>query len=85
MTQDCVSSALTLQFLAWLDMRSRTYGETMEAWRTNCPRMTVWEDVRDAGLVEIAPRAGAGMSGATVHLTEAGRSLLALQAESVDR
>src|SRR5262249_45361315 len=35
---------LTLQFLAWLAERPRSYAETMEAWRTSCPRLSVWED-----------------------------------------
>ncbi len=42
------SAALTLQFLAWVDEGPRTYGEAMEAWRSTCPRLSIWEDaVRD--------------------------------------
>ena len=42
---------LTLDFLAWLAARPRDYADVMEAWRTSCPRLTVWEDAIDAGLV----------------------------------
>jgi hypothetical protein len=33
-----------LEFLRWLSSRPRTYAEAMEAWRTSCPRLSVWED-----------------------------------------
>ena len=49
---------LTLQFLEWLAARPRTYAETMEAWRTSCPRMPVWEDAVDEGLIRLEHRAG---------------------------
>jgi len=46
-------SALTLQLLAWISTQPRTYGEAMEAWRTNCPRMPIWEDAVSDGLIEV--------------------------------
>ena len=46
-------SALVLEFLSWLSRSRRTYGETMEAWRTSCPRQSIWEDALGAGLVRI--------------------------------
>ena len=33
-----------LQFLAWLSERPRSYADTMEAWKTSCPRLSAWED-----------------------------------------
>jgi len=42
---------LILDLLEWLGRRERTYQETMEAWRTSCPRLPVWEDATDHGLV----------------------------------
>jgi len=42
---------LILDLLEWLGRRERTYQETMEAWRTSCPRLPVWEDATDRGLV----------------------------------
>jgi hypothetical protein len=40
--------------LEWLAVRERTYEEVMEAWRTSCPRLPVWEEANDRGLVESA-------------------------------
>jgi hypothetical protein len=37
-------SLLTVQFLTWLAERPRRYPDVMEAWRSSCPRLTVWED-----------------------------------------
>jgi len=46
-------SALTLQLLEWLAERSRSYAETLEAWKTSCPRLTIWEDAVKDGLVRV--------------------------------
>ncbi len=70
------NQALGLQFLAWVGERPRTYAETMEAWRTSCPRLSIWEDCHGAGLVAVRPNP-AGMAAADVELTPAGRALLA--------
>lgn len=70
-------SALLLQLLAWVDARPRTYRETMDAWRTSCPRMPIWEDATDAGFVEIADGNGAGFQESVVRLTARGREVLA--------
>jgi hypothetical protein len=43
--------ALILDLLDWLTVRERTYEEVMDAWRTSCPRLPVWEDANDRGLV----------------------------------
>ena len=42
---------LILDLLDWLTMRDRTYEEVMDAWRTSCPRLPVWEDANDRGLI----------------------------------
>lgn len=42
---------LIADFLAWLGQEPRTCHEALEAWRTNCPRLTVWEEAHDRGLV----------------------------------
>ena len=66
--------ALTLQLLTWVADRPRTYGETMDAWKTSCPRMPVWEDAVSSGLVRVE---GAGrMRERSVRLTPGGRALL---------
>src|SRR5215216_2027512 len=69
------TSALTLQLLAWVAARPRTYGETMEAWRTTCPRLTIWEDAVSDGLVSVD--GAASLQGGRVLVTDSGRALLA--------
>jgi ribosomal-protein-alanine N-acetyltransferase len=44
---------LMLEFLRWVAERPRTYLETMEAWRSSCPRLMIWEDALLDGLIEI--------------------------------
>ena len=73
---DGAPAALLLDLLAWIAVRRRSYGETMEAWRTSCPRLPVWEDAVDAGLIEIVRGRGAGLSRSDVRLTRAGRDRL---------
>ncbi len=67
-------TALTQQFLAWVALAPRTYGDTMEAWRTTCPRMTVWEDAVSEGLVRLEN--GGAMKDAKVVLTPRGQQAL---------
>jgi hypothetical protein len=43
---------LILDLLEWLEFRVRTYEETLDAWRTSCPRFPIWEDASDRGLVK---------------------------------
>jgi hypothetical protein len=38
--------------LSWLRSGPRPYAEVMDAWRTSCPKLPVWEDTLDAGLIE---------------------------------
>jgi hypothetical protein len=48
---DTTVDALIVDLLIWLEIRERTYQEVMDAWRTSCPRLTVWEDANDRKLV----------------------------------
>jgi hypothetical protein len=48
---DPVVEGLILDLLQWLANGERTYEEVMDAWRTSCPRLPVWEDANDRGLV----------------------------------
>lgn len=64
-------SILLDDFLAWLAAGPRPYAEVMEAWRTSCPRLAVWEEAVDRGLVA----RGRSADGAPiVALTDAGRT-----------
>ena len=63
---------LILDLVEWLERSERTYEETMEAWRTSCPRLPVWEDASERGLVETASANGCLI----VRATPAGRAFL---------
>jgi hypothetical protein len=43
---------LILDLLEWIGPRSRPYAEVLEAWRTSCPRLPVWEEANARGFVE---------------------------------
>jgi D-3-phosphoglycerate dehydrogenase len=44
----------------------------MEAWRTSCPKLPVWEDATDRGLIAMEFAQGRNM----VRITDAGLALL---------
>jgi hypothetical protein len=46
------NKVLILDLLEWIDAQPRRYEEVMDAWRTSCPRLTIWEDTVDAGYVQ---------------------------------
>jgi hypothetical protein len=60
---------LILDLVAFVADRPRPQAEVMEAWRTSCPRLTVWEDAIDSGLVTLQD--------GVVSATAAGRAALA--------
>ena len=68
------------EFLVWVARCPRTYDDAMEAWRSSCPRFTVWEDALAAELVQIVP-CGGRMADAQVTLTRRGVLLLELHSE----
>lgn len=45
------SDELILDLLEWIGPRGRSYAETLDAWKSTCPRLTIWEDANDRGLV----------------------------------
>jgi len=63
---------LVLDLLEWLSRQDRSYEETMDAWRTSCPKLPVWEDANDRGLVFIDNR----NDQSSVRVTPAGIELL---------
>lgn len=67
------NEALTAQFLDWIG-ESRSYDEVLEAWRTSCPRLTIWEDAIGDGLVERAKERDPG--GNRIVVTSSGRAFL---------
>jgi len=64
------------ELLTWIAVRPRTYGETMQAWRTSCPRMPVWEDAVGGGLIHVMHTEGVDMNQSMVKLTASGRAFL---------
>lgn len=43
---------LILDLLEWIGPRSRPYAEVLEAWRTSCPRLPVWEEANKRGFID---------------------------------
>src|ERR1700686_4888040 len=64
---------LVLDLVEWIAREPRLYSEVIETWRTSCPRLTIWEDAVDRGLVARQPAAGAG---GRVTITRGGEKLL---------
>jgi hypothetical protein len=56
--------ALVLDLLEWIGPDARPYAEVLEAWRTSCPRLPVWEDANDRGFIarRYVPERGALVS-----------------------
>jgi len=75
-TVNQTTHALTLQLLEWISAHPRTYDETLDAWRTSCPRLSIWEDACIDGLIEIAP------GGRIVAVSPKGKSLLGSEPRS---
>jgi hypothetical protein len=43
---------LILDLLEWIGSRPRPYAEVLEAWRTSCPRLPVWEEANQRGFID---------------------------------
>lgn len=65
---------LILDLVEWVAREPRAYADVMEAWRTSCPRLTVWEDAVDRGFVARERADGTSLN---VVVTPAGRQFLA--------
>jgi hypothetical protein len=66
--------ALILDLLEWIGPNARPYREVIEAWRTSCPRLPVWEEAIARGFIEHHHSLG---SEATVSVSAAGVKHLA--------
>ncbi|HYM32706.1 MAG TPA: hypothetical protein VEU47_15490 [Candidatus Cybelea sp.] len=64
------------QFLEWIAHRPRTYADVMEAWRTSCPRLPVWENAVGDGLVAFRNVDGQAMTERSIVLTRRGQAAL---------
>jgi len=52
--------ALILDLLEWIGPESRPYSAVIEAWRTSCPRLPVWEEANERGFLEHRHEPGRG-------------------------
>ncbi|MEZ5354255.1 MAG: hypothetical protein R2762_16580 [Bryobacteraceae bacterium] len=64
---------LILDLLEWLARRDRSYEEVMDAWRTSCPKLPVWEEANERGLVREEDAGGVSL----IRVTPRGAALLA--------
>ncbi|KAA0078099.1 hypothetical protein [Tardiphaga sp. P9-11] len=64
---------LILDLLEWIAREPRSHADVLDAWRTSCPRLTVWEDCIDRGF---ATRMHITGHGSIVQVTAAGLSFL---------
>ena len=65
--------ALILDLLEWVGPSPRPYDEVMEAWRTSCPRLPVWEDANARGFIQRHSEPG---QGSLVSVSPAGAAYL---------
>jgi hypothetical protein len=66
---------LILDLVEWVAAKPRPYAEVMDAWRTSCPRLPVWEEAVARGLVTRRSEGGRAL----VTVTAAGREALRRQ------
>jgi hypothetical protein len=64
--------ALIVDLLEYIAGKERSYAEVIDAWHTSCPKLPVWEEATERGLLTRARVNGH----AVVRLTVAGSALL---------
>jgi hypothetical protein len=64
---------LVHDLVTWIAAEPRPYADVLDAWRTSCPRLPVWEEAVDRGLVTRRTIDGLGLC---VLPTEKGRALV---------
>lgn len=62
---------LICDLLEWLERQPRTHAEVVDGWRTSCPRLPVWEEATERGLV--------ARKGWAIEVTPDGRRFLATE------
>ena len=61
--------SLLLDLLEWIGPSARPYAEVLDAWRTSCPRLPVWEEAKDRAFVTLRRDP---VRGSCVEVSEAG-------------
>jgi hypothetical protein len=64
---------LVLDFVEWVAGEQRSYADVLDAWKTSCPRLTVWEEASERGFVM---RLHVPHQGVFIGVTPAGRAFL---------
>lgn len=67
------NKALVLDLLEFVAKQPRSYVDVMDAWRTSCPRLPIWEDACASGFVT---RESGSQSVTMVRLTAKGEAFL---------
>jgi hypothetical protein len=70
---DRTTLSLLYDLLRFVAEGPRGYAEVMEAWRTSCPRLPIWEEATERGLLR-RERDESGVP--VVRITAAGRAVL---------
>jgi len=65
--------ALLIDLVSWIAREDRDYADVMDAWRTSCPRLPVWEEANARRLVTRRYQSGRGP---VVAVTQTGREFL---------
>ncbi|MGB0631655.1 MAG: hypothetical protein ACPGRZ_13275 [Alphaproteobacteria bacterium] len=65
--------ALVLDLVEWVAKRPQHIDIVMDAWRTSCPRLPVWEDTVDGGYIDRNYVPG---TGTVVSVSDKGRDFL---------
>ena len=66
---------LILDLLEWVDLKDRTYEEVLDAWRTSCPRLPVWEEANDSKFIVVERVEGSYL----VRVTPDGHAFLSMK------
>ncbi len=66
---------LILDLLEWLGTSPRPYDEVLDAWRTSCPRLPVWEEANSRGFID---RHGGSGAEQTISVSQIGADHLRL-------
>jgi hypothetical protein len=69
----CSADPLVLDFVEWVAREPRAYAEVISTWKTSCPRLTIWEDASERGLVTRETLPGLGL---VIAVTKHGERLL---------
>lgn len=65
--------ALVIDLLEWIGPQPKPYAEVIDAWRTSCPRLPVWEEANARGYITHEHVEG---SGTLISVSPIGLSIL---------